>query len=318
MSREISNNIIFLNFVGDGNATKVLSMLEENPDLIYSSDKLGNTALHIAVSNYDIKMARLLISKKIDVNTLTRWDKSALDFACFKGNLEMVKFLVEDVGADVGKHGRRGETSLFEAIKGNHLKIVKYFIEKVGVNINDLATSGSALCIASFYEKISIAKYLLSKQADCSLFDSKHRSPLHLAVETNNIEMVELFATAGKININLADIDGFTPTLLAKAKGYNKIEIYLLSIGGGYSSSERQDLDRVVSTDISSLGQRDSDASIVSSKILDQHEGVAVVDSISDDHYSIIPFCEEDRVSSISEEILVIGDTPKSSACIML
>jgi ankyrin repeat protein len=62
--------------------------------------------------------------------------KTALTSAADMGNLEMVKYLVEEQGADVNK-GNGDRTPLIRAT-WNNLEIVKYLVEQ-GANISNLS-----------------------------------------------------------------------------------------------------------------------------------------------------------------------------------
>ncbi len=54
--------------VRKGDEAKVVALLKENPDLVSSRDKLGNTPLHIAAIHDQPAIAALLIANGADVN----------------------------------------------------------------------------------------------------------------------------------------------------------------------------------------------------------------------------------------------------------
>src|SRR5579864_2475841 len=51
-----------------GDQAKVIALLRQNPDLVSSRDKLGNTPLHIAALHDHPAIAALLIANGADVN----------------------------------------------------------------------------------------------------------------------------------------------------------------------------------------------------------------------------------------------------------
>lgn len=59
----------------------VQQVLKAQPKLLNSQDIDGNTALHIAVQNRNLKMVELLLSKKADFNIPNRKGRSALEIA---------------------------------------------------------------------------------------------------------------------------------------------------------------------------------------------------------------------------------------------
>ena len=78
----------------------------------------------------------------------------AMMWASCKGDLEIVKFLVES-GADVNAKDNEGWNSLMEASYEGHLKVIKYLIENGKVNVNAKDDDGwTALIRLCLYNNI--------------------------------------------------------------------------------------------------------------------------------------------------------------------
>jgi ankyrin repeat domain-containing protein 17 len=80
--------------------TECVRLLLEAGAKTEENNESGHTALMEAASNGHVDVAKLLISKGASINTHSHeFKESALTLACYKGQLEMVKFLLE-AGAD--------------------------------------------------------------------------------------------------------------------------------------------------------------------------------------------------------------------------
>lgn len=91
-----------------------------------------------AVKNNDInKINSILKSGKADINSKDKYCETALMIASYKGNLEIVKLLVDN-GADVNIKSDIGNTALMFASEYGQLDIVKYLVENgADINIKD-------------------------------------------------------------------------------------------------------------------------------------------------------------------------------------
>ena len=61
--------------------------------------------------------------------------------ACFNGDLKMVKFFVEECGADVNHLTQKGESPLIVSVQRNHKEIIRYLLER-GADVNIVSPSG--------------------------------------------------------------------------------------------------------------------------------------------------------------------------------
>lgn len=72
--------------VRKGDEAKVVALLKENPDLVSSRDKLGNTPLHIAALHDQPAIAALLIANGADVNAQN--DPPGVDVSGSRGSVK--------------------------------------------------------------------------------------------------------------------------------------------------------------------------------------------------------------------------------------
>ena len=157
-----------------------------------------------AISN-SVPLCRKLVQRGEIVNTQDiGGDGSALAAAAFQGNLEVVKFLCLEAGADVDLllNGAHCGSALAAAAaaKGN-LEIVKFLCLEAGADVNLLLTDiyGSALAAAAFRGNLEIVKFLcLEAGADVNLLlKSSFGSALAAAAFQGNLEIVKFLLDAG-------------------------------------------------------------------------------------------------------------------------
>ncbi|XP_069139595.1 protein fem-1 homolog C-like [Argopecten irradians] len=120
------------------------------------------TPLWVAVSEEHLSLVKLLVSYGADVNSTTSTNSTAVRCACYCGNLDIVKYLVEN-GADIHKRNVYGGTCLINATKGS-LELCQFLISH-GIAVNATTISGY--------------------------------SAMYHAIELGRLDLVELFLTAG-------------------------------------------------------------------------------------------------------------------------
>ena len=93
---------------------------------------------------------------------------------------------------------------LLDAVRTN-VEIVKTVIKYKNHPsfINRRTNEGSALCIASRYNRIEIVEFLLSVPGiNVNVFDNNDAHIFRFMITNNRIEILELFLKTGKVDIN--------------------------------------------------------------------------------------------------------------------
>ncbi|MDH3784845.1 MAG: PQQ-binding-like beta-propeller repeat protein [Acidobacteriota bacterium] len=167
----------------------------------------------------DLDKMKQLVTEGVDVNAPTRYQATALSFACDKGHLEVVKYLVEN-GADLNPKDSFYEfTPIGWASFNEHVEIIELLLEKgaegadlvlsMGVRNNNSRMVAAALKV----EGLDSAAVLQARQQVKSVDDSAEIAAMLEAVE---IEVPETTAVA------------VAPELLASYVGnYNNEQIGL-------------------------------------------------------------------------------------------
>jgi ankyrin repeat protein len=94
------------------------------------------TALHTAAENNSVDIAKLLISKKADVNSIDERGETPLMRAATRSNLKTIQYLIEQGAKPNGFHSRSGRTALMTAARDRNETIVKFLIDQ-GASVNE-------------------------------------------------------------------------------------------------------------------------------------------------------------------------------------
>ncbi len=99
-------------------------------------DCSGNTRLHKASYNGDTKAVKLLLELKVNVNAVTRCNRTPLLLAAKKGHVEIVRMLLA-VKANMNICDQQGFTPLHLTIQKDYFDIAQLLIEKGAINCSN-------------------------------------------------------------------------------------------------------------------------------------------------------------------------------------
>jgi ankyrin repeat protein len=174
------------------NASAVQSLLTRGFDA-NTLDPKGMHGLFLAIREPSPKVADVLIQwPKTNVEFRTAKDESPLMMAALKGQLELVKKLV-DRGADVNK---TGWTPLHYAATGGHLEIMRVLLDRYAYIDAESPNGTTPLMMAAQYGSAAAVKLLLEAGADPTLRNRLGLNAIDFASKANRQESAELIATA--------------------------------------------------------------------------------------------------------------------------
>jgi ankyrin repeat protein len=192
----------------------------------------GETPLHVAAILEDLECAKELIDRKIvDVNAVASISRSsALHSACVRGDMNIVKFLVQR-GAKINHADCDGLTALHLAVAaGASTSLVNYLIDqKANLLLGD-NQGAIALHIAADGGNTAMVKLLLGKGSPINNVTGDRETPLFLACEQGHLDVVELLLANGA-DANLANVTGSTPLHAAAKRGAVGVVKALLKAG---------------------------------------------------------------------------------------
>lgn len=139
-------------------------------------------------------------------DTATNSKTTPLIWACFNGNYDMVKVLIQ-AGANVNHLNKDGFSPLHAAVENGNPQIVRYLLQ-----------SGAKINTETFIDRTT---------------------PLHTACYKGNMDIVQILVVAGA-NVNAKDKNGVTPIVTASFYGKKAITDYL-SLNGAKIDAKTQE-----------------------------------------------------------------------------
>jgi len=116
---------------------------------------------------------------------------SALHFASYLGNIDIIKILIENK-AEVLICNFSGNNVLHMAAKGNNANSFIYFKEKFNINIESTDDINSTpLHRACFFGSDLVTNFILSFNVNINHKDKEGFTPLHLAVIAGKIKIIK-------------------------------------------------------------------------------------------------------------------------------
>ncbi|MFC1753152.1 ankyrin repeat domain-containing protein [Thermoproteota archaeon] len=207
---------------------------------VNAKDNEGVTPLHVAADSDNLRVARLLVSKGAELNSLTNEEIlkdgdtvernfAPLHFSSAIGDVPMTRFLLS-AGADKEVLDGDSHTPLILAAREGNADIVELLIDR-GVEKDAAPNRWTALHEAAGEGKLEVAKALLSAGAKVDpISDWRNATPLHWAAQAGHTEIVKLLIQY-KADIEARSNYGETP--LMRAVYGNRGEVVKLLIDKG-------------------------------------------------------------------------------------
>lgn len=193
-----------------GDQAKVIALLSQDSELVFSRDKFGNTPLHLAALHNRTGVAALLLANGADVNA--RNNPQASWFSPEKNAL--------------------GETPLTLALQSYEHKEMLELLLTHGADVNVMLSDGDTpLHRAITRDLPDDVELLLANGADPNAKGINWQSPVSFAVLQKRTRILEILLDYGA-DPNVKDIGGHTPMYWAKANSYEKGVALLRSHGG--------------------------------------------------------------------------------------
>lgn len=156
--------------------------------LIFSQEKLN--VFDIGRKGTVDQVKEILKSNSTAFNVLNNDGFSPLVLACYRGNNEVAKFLIEN-GSDINGNSKMGTPLMAAIVKGNN-EIAKLLIEKKA-NINSSDTNGTtALIYTVQFQNVEILKLLVKNNVDKSHKDNDGKTAFEHAVFAGNDTIINL------------------------------------------------------------------------------------------------------------------------------
>ena len=152
------------------------------------------------------------------INAKTDGDnQTALHYASFRGNIELIKLLISNY-AEINALTNTGYNMIHKAAMGNKPSAIVYFNKKYNMNLEDTDENKmNALHLAVRNNMENSVIFLLSLGLDPNIRDKDGCTALHYAVRKGQARIIKKLLQRGA-DKNLTDYKGKTPVTIAKNK----------------------------------------------------------------------------------------------------
>ena len=204
---------------------ETIDNLEEHPTQPYA------TALYYAVlcgfsglANY------LIITHAENVNAKCGRHGTPLHAALYKGHLDAASVLLAH-GVDVNTTNEYNRTPLCSAYNDGHLNVMRFLLEEHGADVDvHYDRFGLLSHEASWRGRADVLRLLLQHNADVNARNDENETPLHHAARMGGVGVAQLLLEHGAL-VNAQCEGHMTPLYRASEQGYLKVVRVLLGHG---------------------------------------------------------------------------------------
>ncbi|KAH0617642.1 hypothetical protein JD844_016091 [Phrynosoma platyrhinos] len=235
---------------GRGQLELMQMIIDSSTEALNVTDSSGNTPLHWATKKNQIESVKLLLSRGANPNILNSNMMAPLHLAVQSLYNELVKIFLEHSTTDVNLEGEGGNTPILVACYKDNSEALRLLIEHGGkickansmgcMPVHAAAFSGAKACMEIIIKRGEELGY--SPESHINFTNNGKCTPLHLAVQSGDLEMIKMAALFDHYElaeylismgakIDSVDIEGRTPLLLATSCASWKIVNLLLSKG---------------------------------------------------------------------------------------
>lgn len=174
----------------EASGVEVIELLMDYDVDIDATNDRSTTALMAAARNGHLAIVKLLVENGANLNLVDRSGDSALENACRGDHNHVFEYLVGCEGLDINREGNCSTTPMQLAVTYGYDTALKILLRR-GAATDHVDRSGSSLFhSAILHELEDIVETLLENGEDLEMEDALGRTPLILAIEVQNLEMV--------------------------------------------------------------------------------------------------------------------------------
>nr|XP_056710881.1 transient receptor potential cation channel subfamily A member 1 [Euleptes europaea] len=229
---------------GQGRLESMQMIIDGSPaEALNVTDNSGNTPLHWATKKKQVESVKLLLSRGANPNILNSSLMAPLHLAVQYLHNEIVQILAEHSTTDVNLEGEGGNTPVLVACYKDNAEALKILIENGGkickansmgcMPVHAAAFSGAKPCMEILLKKGEELGY--SAENHINFINHGRCSPLHLAVQSGDLEMIKMCLEYGA-QVDLKQNDKCTALHFAATQGATEILKLMMSSYKGEES----------------------------------------------------------------------------------
>ena len=170
----------------------------------------GHTALMHAVLGGCLDVVRWLLQAKANLEAEGPGGQTALSIAVANGKLNVVQYLVKEAHANFDTKDSKDKTALMYAARRGNLDILRCLLE-AKANLEAKTVDFGDLCSCD----TSVVRCLLEAKVNLEGRDACGETLLHSAVTKGNLNLVQYLVKETHVNLDERDEDYFTPLMKA-------------------------------------------------------------------------------------------------------
>ena len=201
--------------------------LESKNLKIDEKNAAGKSLLHLAIEEYDLQMATLLLSHGANFVVRDSDENTPLHLAARTGQTELIRNLIQKKGKKIAKFlnemNEDGNTPLHLAVIGEHFGAVQALVDR-GANVLDRNCAGDDVMLLSAKTgNVEMVQFFSTKGLSIQTFNLEYLSnPIHLASGAGHLALVQHLLSWGA-SLVIGDVNGDTP--LHRAASTGKLEV---------------------------------------------------------------------------------------------
>ncbi|KAJ2083423.1 palmitoyltransferase akr1 [Coemansia sp. RSA 988] len=165
--------------------------------------------------------------------------------AAQRGDLEKVRYFVEERGISIDKTDERGNAVLHLAVLGGSMEVIRYLVEERKANVDAISKEFDAtpLFWAISHQELDIVMYLIDRGANAAHRDSIGNSVLHAAVHSDMLPALAVLLSsqypALGYSVDPVDTYGMTPLMWAAYQCKQDMMELLLHLGASINMQDK-------------------------------------------------------------------------------
>ncbi len=134
------------------------------------------------------------------------------------------------------------QNAFHDAVRNGRIDEISRLIhsDRVCVNKCEYSDGSTPLHIVAWYSYPRAIRPLVTAGADAKAFDGQGRTPLRIAAQIGNAEVISALITEGRADVNAVDPQGYTPLHIAADKGHTQAIVELIKHQANVNAVDRK------------------------------------------------------------------------------